>query len=172
MTWDDLDLYYGHKAQELILTHISNTTHADSLGLFALNINIVLANVTKPKIRTFWLWPDLWRHQWPLGHISHHVWKVHVQGYRMTLHFGNRSSSLRDHGGGGDTPPTECVTRESSTGGGFGYPYSLKFGWWYTGWAKKSVTLFNANFSALVKDTKMKLWQLINNVLTNYMASV
>ena len=41
----------------------------------------------------------------------------------------------------------------------------------YTGWAKKSVTLFSANFSALVKYTKMKLWQLINNVLTNYMTS-
>ena len=27
----------------------------------------------------------------------------------------------------------------------------------YTGWAKKSVTLFSANFSALVKYTKMKL---------------
>ena len=28
-----------------------------------------------------------------------------------------------------DTPPTECVTRESSTGRGFGCPYSLKFGY-------------------------------------------
>ena len=27
----------------------------------------------------------------------------------------------------------------------------------HTGWAKKSVTLFSANFSALVKYTKMKL---------------
>ena len=37
---------------------------------------------------------------------------------------------------------------------------------------QKSVTLFRAYFSALVKYTKMKFWQLINNTLTNYMTSV
>ena len=31
-----------------------------------------------PKSRTFRLWPDLWRHQWPLGQNSQHVWNVHV----------------------------------------------------------------------------------------------
>ena len=49
MTWDDLDLYYGHKAQEMILTDVSDTIHADSLALFALNIDILLADVTKPE---------------------------------------------------------------------------------------------------------------------------
>ena len=41
VTWDDLDLYYGHKAQEMILT--------DPVS----------------KSQKFLLWPDLWRHQWP-----------------------------------------------------------------------------------------------------------
>ena len=62
VAWDDLDLYYGHKAQELIPTHVSNTTHADSLALFALNIKIVLANVTKTEksnILTL-TWPVTW----------------------------------------------------------------------------------------------------------------
>ena len=49
VTWDDLDLYYGHKAQEMILTDVSDTIHADSLASFALNIEILLADVTKPK---------------------------------------------------------------------------------------------------------------------------
>ena len=38
VTWDDFDLYYGHKAQEMILTDVSDTIHAESLALFALNI--------------------------------------------------------------------------------------------------------------------------------------
>ena len=42
-------MYYGHKAQEMILTDVSDTVHADSLSLFALNIEILLANVTKPE---------------------------------------------------------------------------------------------------------------------------
>ena len=59
VTWDDLGLYYGHKAQEMILTDFSDTIQADSLALFALNIEILLANVTKPeksKILTL-TWP-------------------------------------------------------------------------------------------------------------------
>ena len=59
MTWYDLDLYYGHKAQEIILTDVSDTIHAGSLALFALNIEILLADVTKPeksKILTL-TWP-------------------------------------------------------------------------------------------------------------------
>ena len=50
MTWDDLDLYYGPKAQEMILTNVSDTIHADALDLFALNIEILLADVTKPEM--------------------------------------------------------------------------------------------------------------------------
>ena len=51
MTWDELDLYYGHKAQEMILTDVSDTIHADSLALFSLTntIEILLADVTKPE---------------------------------------------------------------------------------------------------------------------------
>ena len=37
---------------------------------------------------------------------------------------------------------------------------------------KISVILFSAIFSELVKDTKIKLGQLIKNVLTNHMTSV
>ena len=50
VTWDDLDLCYGHKAQEMLLTNVSDTIHADSLALFALNIEILLAAVTKPEM--------------------------------------------------------------------------------------------------------------------------
>ena len=49
VTWDDLDLYYGHKAQLMILKNVRDTIHADSLALFELNIAILLADVTKPK---------------------------------------------------------------------------------------------------------------------------
>ena len=49
MTWYDLDLYYGHKAQEMIVTDVSDTIHAGSLALCALNIEILLADVTKPE---------------------------------------------------------------------------------------------------------------------------
>ena len=57
--WDDLDLYYGHKVQEMILTDVNETIHADSFALFALNIEILLAGVTKPeKSKKFTLtWP-------------------------------------------------------------------------------------------------------------------
>ena len=50
VTWDDVGLYYVHKAQEMILTDVSDTIHADSLALFALNIEVLLADVTKPEI--------------------------------------------------------------------------------------------------------------------------
>ena len=85
MTWDDLDLYYGHKAQEMILTDVRDTIHADSLALFALNTEILLADVTKPeksKILTL---------TWPVtssvtpGSIFDLVRVVHVQGYGMAF---------------------------------------------------------------------------------------
>ena len=48
---DDLDVYYGHKAQEMILTHDSDTNHADSLAMFTMNIEILLPDddFTKPE---------------------------------------------------------------------------------------------------------------------------
>ena len=45
VTWCDLDLYYGHKAQVMILTNVIDTIHADSLALFTLEV--LLAHVTK-----------------------------------------------------------------------------------------------------------------------------
>ena len=33
----------------MVLTDVGETIHADSLALFALNIEILLANVTKPE---------------------------------------------------------------------------------------------------------------------------
>ena len=73
-----------------------------------------------PKSRTFWLWPDLWSHQWPLGQIWDHVWKFNVQGYRMVLNFGTRPVVWEITGGPNrpPPPPTECVTRQSPTGRG------------------------------------------------------
>ena len=62
-------MYYGDKAQEMILTDVSDTIHADSLALFALNIDIYSPMTPSPKSRKFLLWPDLWRHQWPPGHF-------------------------------------------------------------------------------------------------------
>ena len=47
----------------MILTDVSDTIHADSLALFALNIEILLADVTKPeksKILTCDVISDLW----------------------------------------------------------------------------------------------------------------
>ena len=41
--------YYGHQAQEMLLTNVSDTIHAYLLALFVLNIEIVLADVTKPE---------------------------------------------------------------------------------------------------------------------------
>ena len=38
-----------------------------------------------PESRKFWLWPDLWRHQWPPGQMFDLVRVVHVQGYRMAF---------------------------------------------------------------------------------------
>ena len=38
-----------------------------------------------PKSRKFWLWPDLWRYQWPPGQMFNLVRVVHVQGYRMAF---------------------------------------------------------------------------------------
>ena len=85
VTWDDLDLYYGHKAQEMLLTDVSDTIHADSLALFALNIESLLTDVTKPEKSKISFWPDLWRHQWPPGQFFNLVRVVHVQGYRMSF---------------------------------------------------------------------------------------
>ena len=42
--------YYDHKAQEMMVTNVSDTIHADSLALFVHNIENLLADVTKPEI--------------------------------------------------------------------------------------------------------------------------
>ena len=40
---------HGYKAQEMILTNVRDTIHADLLALFELNIEFFLAVVTKPE---------------------------------------------------------------------------------------------------------------------------
>ena len=58
-------MYYGHKTQEMILTNVSDTIHAYSLGLFAFNIEILLADVTKPEMsKIFDFDLTLCRHWW------------------------------------------------------------------------------------------------------------
>ena len=49
-------------------TNVRDTIHADLLALFELNIEILLADVTKPEMSKCRLWPDLWHHWWPRGH--------------------------------------------------------------------------------------------------------
>ena len=83
VTWDDLDLYYGHK--EMILIDVSDTIHADSLALFALNIEILLTDVTKPeksKILTL-TWPVT---SWVTSRSNFLPLRVvHIQGYGMAF---------------------------------------------------------------------------------------
>ena len=85
--WDDLDLYYGHKAQEMLLKNVSDTIPADSLALFALNIEILHADVTKLECQTFWLWPDLWRHWWPRGHENLFSFDSFSRAFKCRLNF-------------------------------------------------------------------------------------
>ena len=37
-----------------------------------------------PKCRTFWLWPDLWRHSWPIKFVF--IWQF-FQGFQLPLEF-------------------------------------------------------------------------------------
>ena len=111
VTWDDLDLYYGHKAQKMILTDVSDTLHTDSLALFLLNIEILLADVTKPeksKILTL-TWPvtssvTSGSNFWPCTGSS----RTGLSKWR--LKFGNRSSSLGDLRGALWVPPPPSRT--------------------------------------------------------------
>ena len=40
-----------------------------------------------PKCRTFWLWPDLWRHSWPPRSIQFVFPRQFYQGFQMPLAF-------------------------------------------------------------------------------------
>ena len=85
--WDDLDLYYGHKAQEMLLKNVSDTIHADSLALFALNIEILHADVTKPEMS------NILTLTWPVTSlVTPRSWKFvflwqFFQGFQMPLEF-------------------------------------------------------------------------------------
>ena len=85
VNWDDLDLYYDHKAQKMILTDVRDTIHADSLALFALNINILLDDVTKAEKSKIIILT------WPVtssvtrSSFFYLVRVVNVQGYRMAF---------------------------------------------------------------------------------------
>ena len=71
----------------MMVTNVSDTILADSLALFAHNNEILLADVTKPEISNI---PTSIR---PVtSSVTSrsnftHVWKVHVQGYRMAFEF-------------------------------------------------------------------------------------
>ena len=72
----------------MILTDVSDTIHADSLALFALNIEILLANVTKPeksKILTDLTCDVISELRVKFFYL---VRVVHVQGYRMAFEIG------------------------------------------------------------------------------------
>ena len=127
VTWDDLDLFYGHKAQ---VTMQMPDTLSMPIHWLCLRLTSKFCSPMSqsPKCLTFQLWPDLWRHQWSLGQFSHHVWKVYVQGYRMSVEFCkylHRSSCLRDHGEGWYGPPTGCVTCQTPTERGLNRGSSL-----------------------------------------------
>ena len=122
MTWDDLDLYHGHKAQETILTDVSDTIHADSLALFALNIETLLADVTKPemsKILTL-TWPvtssvTSWSNLWPCAGssrtgLSNGVWNLEIGPVVWEI-----------SGGGGFALPAGRVTNQTPAGRGLNY---------------------------------------------------
>ena len=108
VTWDDFDLYYGHKAQEMILTNVSDNIHADSLALFALNIEILLADVAKPEMSniltltrpvTSLLTPRSWKFVFPRQFVS--------RAFECRLNFQNRSSSFGDQRGARNSPPPQ-----------------------------------------------------------------
>ena len=62
-----------------------------------------------PKSRKFWLWPDLWRYQWPPGQIFDLVRVVHVQGYRMTFEIWKSVQWFGRSQGGLCPPPQQDV---------------------------------------------------------------
>ena len=67
VTCDDLDLYYGHKAQEMIQR--SETLSMPISWLCLCLISKFCSPMSpSPKSQTFILWPDLWRHWWPGVH--------------------------------------------------------------------------------------------------------
>ena len=69
----------------MMVADVSDTIHADSLALFAINIEILLADVSKPeksKILNL-TWPVT--SSWPPGQIFDLVQVVHVQDYRMAF---------------------------------------------------------------------------------------
>ena len=80
-----LDLYYGHKAQELLLTNVE--TLSMQIRWLCLNIAILLADVTKPeKLNILTL-------TWPVTalvtsrSLKFVFLEVFFQGFRMPLKF-------------------------------------------------------------------------------------
>ena len=98
-------LYYGHKAQEMILTNVRDTLHADSLALFELNIYILLADVTKPEKSTI---PTL---TWPVTSlVTPKSFKFvfprrFSRAFKCRFNFQSRSSSFGDQRGLEIAPP-------------------------------------------------------------------
>ena len=96
---------YGHKTQEMILTNVNGTIHADSLVLCAFNSEIVLADVKKPEKS------NILTLAWSVTSLvtSRPNFTTCLKSSRTRiewrLDFGNRSSSLGVHRGGAETPP-------------------------------------------------------------------
>ena len=84
VTWDDFDLYYGHKAQENLQMSVTLSMPIHWVCLL-LTSKFYSPMSPSPKSRKFLLWPDLWRHQWPPGQIFGLIRVVHVQDYRMAF---------------------------------------------------------------------------------------
>ena len=109
----------------MILTNVSDTIHADSLALFALDIEIVLADITKPEKSNMLI------STWPVTSsvTSRSYFRPCLESVRTRLSNGAWIVEIGlvvwEITGGSIRPPhthtTECVTRQSPTGRGLTY---------------------------------------------------
>ena len=98
----DLHLYYGYQELVMILINVRKTTHADSLALFAFNIDILLDNLISHQARIIkYLDFDLTGDVINDLQIKYHTLygKFTNRTIEWRLNFGNQLSSLGDHGG-------------------------------------------------------------------------
>ena len=102
----------------MILTNVSDTIQADSLALFALNSEILLAGVTKPDKS------NILTLTWPVTSSvkARSNFTPFLESSRTGLSNGvwilEIGPVVWEITGGPKRPPTECVTRQSPTGRG------------------------------------------------------
>ena len=65
VTLNDLDLEYAQRKLRMILRSVPDTIFVVLLTYF--HFIRLSTNPDTRNRQTFWLWPDLWRHQWPPG---------------------------------------------------------------------------------------------------------